>query len=125
MEYFLILFIVCISAILGWLNWHLDKRKDFRELIEPQLERFGMKYIKSEYPGIFKVGPFKKFEIKIGKPQINNGTIIYEKTYYRKITALANYNSEVEIWAKIETGWFKNKSVEFNPKLKNINNASR
>ena len=83
-----------------------------------------MKYIKSEYPGLFKVGPFKKFEIEIGKPQINNGTVRYERTYYRKVTALKNSKTEVEIWAKIETGWFKENSVEFNPRLKNVEKAS-
>lgn len=120
MEYFLIFLIVCITIFFGWLDWNLNKRKNFKNLIEPQLEKFGMKYIKSEYPGIFKVGPFKKFEIEIGKPQINNGTIRYETTYYRKVTALENNKSEIEIWAKIQTGWFKEDSVEFNPKLKNL-----
>ncbi|CAM4030068.1 hypothetical protein FLBR109950_13745 [Flavobacterium branchiophilum] len=124
MEYFLILFIVCISVALWWLNWQHNKSKDFRKLIEPKLEQNGLKYVKEEYPGIFKVGPFKKFEIEIGKPQINKGTIQYEKTYYRKITAIANNKKEVEIWAKIDTSWFKEDSVEFNPKLKNINKAS-
>lgn len=122
MEYFLILLIVCVISFFGWLDWQFNKKKDFRNLIEPQLEKFGMKYIKSEYPGIFKVGPFKKFEIEIGKPQINNGTVQYEKTYYRKVTTLVNNKSEVEIWAKIETGWFKEDSIEFIPKLKNLNN---
>jgi len=125
MEYFLILFILCVTVFFGWLQWNIDKKKDFRHLIEPQLEQFGMEYIKSEYPGIFKVGPFKKFEIEIGKPQINDGTIRYEKTYYRKVSALVNNNSEIEIWAKIETGWFKEDSVEFNPKLRNVKNVNR
>ena len=124
MQYFLILLFVCLVIIIGWLNWQLDKKKDFRSLIEPKLERFGMKYIKSEYPGIFKVGPFKKFEIEIGKPQINNGTIRYEKTYYRKITVLTKTKKQVEVWGKIETSWFKESAIKFNPKLKNINNAS-
>jgi hypothetical protein len=125
MGYFLMLLFVCIGVTLGWLNWQIEKRKDFRKLIEPELEKYGMKYIKEEYPGIFKVGPFKKFEIEIGKPQINDGAIRYEKRYYRKITAIANNKKVVEVWAKIDTSWFKEDSVEFNPKLKNINNASR
>lgn len=125
MEYFLILLIVCILIFLGWLNWQHDKKKDFRKLIEPNLEQYGMKYIKAEYPGLFKVGPFKKLEIEIGKPQINDGTIRYEKRYYRKITAIANNQKVIEVWAKINTSWFKEDSVEFNPKLENINNTSR
>ena len=124
MEYFFIFLVICIITFFGWLNWQFNKSKNFRNLIEPKLEKVGMKYLKSEYPGLFKVGPFKKFEIEIGKPQINNGTVRYERTYYRKVTALKNNKTEVEIWAKIETGWFKENSVEFNPKLKNVEKAS-
>jgi hypothetical protein len=124
MEYFFIFLTICIITFFGWLDWQSNKSKNFRNLIEPQLEKVGMKYIKSEYPGLFKVGPFKKFEIEIGKPQINNGTVRYEKTYYRKVTALKNNKTEVEIWAKIETGWFKENSIEFNPRLKNVEKAS-
>ncbi len=125
MEYFLILFFICISAVLGWLNWLNNKEKDFRNLIEPEIEKFGLKYINSEYPGLFKVGPFKKFEVQFGKPQINGGTIRYEKTYYRKITASNKNNKAIEIWAKIETSWFKEVSVEYNPKLKSISTPAR
>jgi len=124
MEYFFIFLVICIITFFGWLDWQFNKSKNFRNLIEPQLEKAGMKYIKSEYPGLFKVGPFKKFEIEIGKPQINNGTVRYERTYFRKVTALKNNKTEVEIWAKIETGWFKENSVEFNPRLKNVEKAS-
>ena len=81
MEYFFIFLVICIITFFGWLDWQFNKSKNFRNLIEPQLEKAGMKYIKSEYPGLFKVGPFKKFEIEIGKPQINNGTVRYERTY--------------------------------------------
>lgn len=124
-EYFLPLFFVLIAIFYGWLNWEIDKNKDFKHLIEPQLEKFGIKYIKSEYPGIFKVGSFKKFEIEIGKPQINNGTIRYEKTYYRKITAITQNNAEIEIWAKIETSWLKEDTIEFSPNLKNASKNHR
>lgn len=104
MEYFFIILIVSLGSFAGWLNWQYNKKKDFRSIIEPELEKFALKYVKSEYPGVFKVGPFKKFEIEIGKPQINDGTVRYEKRFYRKVTALTNNNSEVEIWAKIDTG---------------------
>ncbi|WP_432670639.1 hypothetical protein [Flavobacterium sp. SM2513] len=120
MEYFVLLLIVCILAFLGWINWQHEKSKDFRKLLEPQLERYGMEYVKAEYPGIFKVGPFKKFEIEIGTPQINNGTIQYEKRYYRKITAITKKKKVVQVWAKIDTSWFKDDSVEFNPRLNSI-----
>jgi len=120
MGYFLMLLVFCISVFFGWLNWQFHTNKDFKHLIEPELRKYGMKYIKSEYPGIFKVGPFKKFKIELGKPQINNGTIQYERTYYRKITAETDQSKTIEIWAKIETGWFKDDAVEFNPKLRNL-----
>lgn len=55
---------------------------------------------------------FKKFKIEIGKPQINNGPIQYEKRYYRKITVITSNKKEVKVWVKIDTSWFKEDFVE-------------
>lgn len=125
MEYILILLFFSIIVFSGFINWKNSNKKDFRYLIEPELEKYGLKYIKADYPGLFKVGPFKKFEIEIGKLQINDGGIQYEQRYYRKVTALTNDNKEVVIWAKIDTGWFKEDAVEFSPKLKDLKSVIR
>jgi hypothetical protein len=113
-----------IATLHAWIKWTINKKKDFKNVLIPELKRYGLRFISSEYPGLFKVGPFKKFEIHIGKPQINNGAIQYEKTYYRKVTVLTPDNISKEVWAKIETGWFKETSVEFIPDLKEINDLS-
>ena len=117
----IIFFILFLSIIIGLLRWSLNKRKDFKDIIEPKLKLHRLKFVSSVYPGLFNVGPFKKIEFEFGKPQLNNGTIQYEHTYYRKITIMTTENVHKEIWAKIETSWFKDTTVEYNPELNEIN----
>lgn len=111
------IFILTASALI-YLRWWTGTKRDFNPFFKQQLAKFGLTLMTSEYPGLFKVGPFKKFEIEFGKPQINGGVIRYERTYYRKIKAKMKNGNEIEIWAKIETGWFKETTVEYIPKLK-------
>ena len=96
-----------VIAIYLYVKWFSDSSKDFSELIESKLKTKGIKFVSSTYPGLFKVGPFKKFEISIGKPQINDGTIQYENTYYRMIELKTKNDTTKIIWAKIDTSWFK------------------
>lgn len=103
MNNYWILFIV-LGIIVGLsIKWYADKKTNFRDLIEAHLNQNELKYISSTYPGLFRVGPFKMFEISIGKPQINNGTVQYEKTYYRIVALKTKNNLTREVWAKIET----------------------
>ena|SRR5690606_16005986 len=120
MEILIIGVFVIVIPILVYLRWRIGSNRNFDSLFNTKLTRHELQLIKSEYPGIFKVGPFKKFEINIGKPQINNGAIQYERTYYRKLQVVTKDNKQVEIWAKIETGWFKDTTVDFKPKLNEI-----
>lgn len=108
---------IIISLFIKWLS---DSSKDFTDLIKAELETKGMKLISLTYPGLFKVGPFKKFEISFGKPQINDGAVQYEKTYYRVVELETKRNRTKKVWVKIETSWFKETQIEFNPKLSEI-----
>lgn len=80
-----------------------------------------MSLVSLKYPGLFKVGPFKKFEISFGKPQINGGAIQYERTYYRIVELKTEKDKTHKIWARIDTNWFKETKVEFIPKLDKLN----
>ncbi|WBU89732.1 hypothetical protein [Cellulophaga omnivescoria] len=118
--YWIILFVLVAIPIQLFIKWTSDKSKDFKELIEMELKKNGLKYVDSKYPGLFKVGPFKKFEITIGKPTINDGAIQYEHTYYRIVVLETKRKRKERIWAKIETSWFKDTRIEFKPKLSDI-----
>jgi hypothetical protein len=114
--WFLIIPIFIVLSI--YIKWISDSTKDFFELIDSELKQKGMKLISSTYPGLFKVGPFKKFEISFGKPQIDG--FEYEKTYYRIIEVGMKNNKTKKVWAKITTSWFKETKIEFKPKLSEI-----
>ena len=115
------IFIILILISLNLINkWVKDSSKDLSGFIEPKLKSRGFKMISCTYPGLFKVGPFKKIEWSIGKPQINNGNIQYEYTYYRIVKFKTNNNVTAKVWAKIETNWFKETKIEFKPKLSGI-----
>ena len=112
---------ISIGLVLGLsIKWFTDKSKNFAKIIEVDLKKHGLKYVSSKYPGLFKVGPFKKFEITIGKPMINNGTIQYDHTYYRIVELRTKNNRTERIWAKIETNWFKDTKIEFKPRLSEL-----
>ncbi|MDY0781320.1 hypothetical protein [Tenacibaculum sp. IB213877] len=96
-----------------------NSSKDFSELIRSELTKHKLEFISSNYPGIFKVGPFKKFEIDI-KPQINHGAIQYEKTYYRIVKLKDRKGKIKEVWTKIDTTWFAKTKIEFKPSLDKI-----
>lgn len=111
------LFFLLIIPIGLFIKWISDTSKDFANEIEMDCNKYGLKYVSSKYPGLFKVGPFKKFEITIGKPTINNGAIQYDHTYYRLVEVKTKNNRIEQIWAKIETSWFKDTQITYKPHL--------
>ena len=75
--------------------------KDYREHIEPVLHSHGLNFISSEYPGMFKVGPFPKFEVTMGRPQSRAGGISGEYSQYRVIRCSDSDGHTYELWAMI------------------------
>jgi len=114
-----ILFFLLVILVL-FVNWKLDSSKDFSELVQVELRKNNMKLISLKYPGIFKVGPFEKFKISVGKPLINDGAIQYDKSYIRLVKLQTNTNKTHEVWVKIKTHWFKETKVEFRPELSDL-----
>ena len=124
MPYSIIFFLVLlIPATI--IRHQIIKRKSFDELIKNKLVKHNLKLIKNEFPGYFKIGPYKADRIKIefGRPQINDGAIQYKKTYYRKLEIKNSKEIKVESWAKINTHWLKETVIEFRPNLKEIKNV--
>ncbi len=116
----LIVFIIVAIPLGLYINQESNKSKDFSDLIEIALKKHGLHFVSSTYPGLFKVGPFKKFEITIGKPVINDGAIQYDHTYYRIVELKTKHQQTKKVWAKIETNWFKDTHIEFKPSLSEI-----
>lgn len=120
MSYFAIVLIFLAIGFGLLIKTSSDKAKNFDDVISSELKKHKLHLVRSTYPGLFKVGPFKKFEISIGKPQINNGTVQYEHTYYRIIELENKRKMKKTVWAKIETSWFKNTKIQFNPPLTEV-----
>ncbi len=113
-------FFILLAVLILFINWKYDSTKDFSELIQVELRKNGMKLVSSKYPGIFKVGPFEKVKISIGKPLINDGAIQYEKSYIRLVKLETKTKKVQEVWVRISTHWFKETKIEFRPQLSDI-----
>ena len=124
MPYSIILFLVLLIPV-TIIRHLIVKRRSFDELIKTKLKRHNLKLVKNEFPGYFKIGPYKKdpIEFEIGRPQINNGTTQYKKTYYRKLEIKNSKEINAECWTKINTHWFKDSKIEFRPTLNEIKNV--
>ena len=114
------IFFGLLAFLVLFISWKYDSSKDFSKLIQVELTKKNMKLISSNYPGIFKVGPFEKFKVSVGKPLINDGAIQYEKSYIRLVKLETSTNKEHEVWVKINTHWFKETKIEFRPQLSDL-----
>lgn len=120
----IILFLIILIPTVV-LSFFFRKMRSFDELLKTKLKSQNITIVKNEFPGLFKIGPYKKdpIKIEIGKPIINNGASNYKKTYFRKLELKNKNNKKIECWAKIETHWFKDSKVEFRPTIQQIKNV--
>lgn len=121
MEHYWFLLIPFGAIIIGvFFNFILDNPKKFIDLIEEELKKNKIELTEIKCPPPFKVGPFKKVEILVGEPKINDGNIRYKKTYYRVAKLKTTNNKIKKVWIKIETNWFKETKIEFKPELSKL-----
>lgn len=113
MRYLIIGIFIVIGLTLYFLIIWRRHQKDFREYIEPVLESCGLKFVSAKWPGFFKVGPFPKFEVEIGRPQSRVGGIRGEFNEYRIVTFLDSDGRSHEIWANIEFEMFRLRFIKW------------
>jgi hypothetical protein len=88
-------------------------RRDLREYLLPDLSKCGVELVASVYPGIFKVGPFPKFEVAFGRPQSRVGGIRGEYTEYRIVTVSDSQGRVHRLWAAVEFELFEFRRVRW------------
>lgn len=88
-------------------------QKDYRGHLEPILESHGLRFVASRWPGFFRVGPFPKFEVEVGRPQSRVAGMSGEFTEYRIVTARDGEGRTYEVWAKLEFELFRLRSVQW------------
>lgn len=82
-------------------------RRDHREDLIPILAAHGLTFVSARWPGFFKVGPFPKFGIEVGRPQSRIGGIYGEYDEYRVVTVKNSEGKVYQLWAKLEFELFK------------------
>lgn len=88
-------------------------RRDNRDDIEPILAVHGLTFVSARWPGMFKVGPFPKVEIEVGRPQSRAGGIRGEYDEYRIVTVHDSQGKIHELWAKLEFELFRLRRIRW------------
>ena len=88
-------------------------QKDFREHLEPILKSYGLRFVAARWTGFFKVGPFPKLEIEVGRPQSRVGGIRGEFSEYRIVTFQDSEGRTHEVWANLEFEMFRLRSIRW------------
>ena len=86
---------------------HRRHMRDHRKDLEPILKTHGLTFVSASWPGRFKVGPFPKFEIEVGRPQSRVGGIRGEFDEYRIVTVQDSRGNLHELWANLEFELFR------------------
>jgi hypothetical protein len=88
-------------------------KKDFREYLEPDLRKCGAEFLSAVYPGMFKVGPFPKFETEFGRPQSIRGGTRGEYNEYSIVSFRDSEGRTYRLWALLEFECFELRRVRW------------
>ena len=88
-------------------------QQDLREYLEPELRRCGVEFVSAAYPGMFKVGPFPKFEFERGRPQSTVGGTRGEYCEYRIVCFKDSRGTVYRLWALVEFEMFQFRRVRW------------
>jgi hypothetical protein len=88
-------------------------RRDLTEYLVPDLRKCGVDFISAVYPGSFKVGPFPKFEVEIGRLQTRVGGVRGEYNEYRIVSFRDTDGRVYHLWALVEFEAFQFRRVRW------------
>jgi hypothetical protein len=109
-------FIPIVIAIVVTIDWAIQSPYDYKEKITQQLSEKGYQLIDISMPGIFKTGPFSKFQISFG-PQTSFMGVSGEKTRYR-IVKYKNQSGVIkQSWIRINVTAFVVVRIKWIPEL--------
>ncbi len=92
---------------------HHRHRRNHRKDLEPILAKHGLTFVSARWPGMFKVGPFPKVEIEVGRPQSRVGGIRGEYDTYRIVTVQDSNRNIHELWVKLEFELFRLRRIRW------------
>ena len=88
-------------------------RRDHRQDLEPMLKSHGLTFISAKWPGLFKVGPFPKVQVEVGRPKSRFVGIRGEYDEYRVVTVKDSQGNRFEIWARLEFELFRLRRIRW------------
>lgn len=88
-------------------------KRDHHKELEPILAAHGLTFVSAKWPGLFKVGPFPKFEIEVSRPQSRIGGIRGEYDTDRIVSAQDSQGNLHELWAKFEFEGFRLRQIRW------------
>jgi hypothetical protein len=104
------------TAVACW-QFATRRRKDYRELIEPMLQQAGYRFLYTKAPGLFRVGPFPKVEMKTQPVQTITPIGRGEYDQYRIVYAATPDGKEKSFWVRLEFVEFRFTKAEWRPSL--------
>ena len=113
---------VVLAVVLGLAIWAFRvsqrRRKDYREIIEPELERLGFEFVCSTTPRLFDMGPFPKIRFEVGGTRTRTPIGSGEFSEYRIVRYKKPGNpEEFESWVELDFEAFKHRRSTWMPEL--------
>ena len=93
-------------------------QRDLSEFLEPDLRKCGVTFISAVYPGLFKIGPFPKFEGPRRRPQTTVNGIRGEYNEYRIVSFSDSKGAVFRLWALVEFEMFQFRRVRWRAEQK-------
>ena len=90
---------------------------DFSEYLAPILLECGVTFISAVYPGLFKTGPFPKFQVR-GVPASSVNGVRGESCEYRIVTFSDSNGDIYRLWAAVEFEVFTFRRVRWRAEQK-------
>ncbi len=116
-EHIALLTLIVLGAVVAYVQFVTRRRKDYREVIEPMLQRAGYRFLCVKTPRLFDVGPFPKFEWKPQSLQTETPIGRGEYNQYRIVYASTTDGEKKQFWVRLEFVAFKFENAEWIPKL--------
>jgi hypothetical protein len=88
-------------------------RREYREFLEPALAEHGLRFVSSEYPEMFKTGPFPKFEILPLRTWVNVLGISGQYFVYRIVTFQNPAGRPHQVWANLQFEVFRLRRIRW------------
>jgi hypothetical protein len=105
--------LLVVGLVVRFLIRRRRHRRDYREHLEPILAERGLKFVSATYPGMFKIGPFPKFEIEVGRPYSHVCGSRGEYCEYRIVTFSDSEGKTHQVWAQVEFEMFRFRRVRW------------